>query len=68
MKLFAVLGFPQIHHILLLPQVYFQELCFIFHYQEMVALLYIQAVIQYHLDVFGTVETATVVKNKNDSI
>lgn len=35
----------------------------------MVALLcYIQAVVQYHFDVFGIVETATVVKNQNDSI
>lgn len=34
----------------------------------MVALLCIQAVIQYHFDVFGIVETATAVKNKNDSI
>lgn len=30
----------------------------------MVALLYIQAIIQYRFDVFGIVETATVVKNK----
>lgn len=34
----------------------------------MVELLYIQAVIQYHCDVFGVVETGTVMKNKNDLI
>lgn len=34
----------------------------------MVELLYIQAVTRYHRGVFGIVETATVMKNKNDLI